>query len=238
VECGACGAHSPSGKRFCLQCGAPLAQMCSECGAPVVPGARFCGDCGAALTVDPPSSREGQPAATGATSTAQPVAERRMCSVLFCDLVGFTPLSESRDPEEVRELLSRYFGAAEAAWALEDDSAIESLIRYVAELPPVEATPLMRGEAARFAGLLAAKRGDLDAASERFDEAFALLRELGYRFELAKALLDRGEVLQRAGRPVEATPFIDEARATFAELRARPLLERPERALARPASAA
>jgi class 3 adenylate cyclase/tetratricopeptide (TPR) repeat protein len=112
VECGACGAHSPSGKRFCLQCGAPLAQMCSECGAPVVPGARFCGDCGAALTVDPPSSREGQPAATGATSTAQPVAERRMCSVLFCDLVGFTPLSESRDPEEVRELLSRYFETA------------------------------------------------------------------------------------------------------------------------------
>jgi class 3 adenylate cyclase len=41
-----------------------------------------------------------------------PVAERRVCSVLFCDLVGFTPLSESRDPEAVRELLSEYFGAA------------------------------------------------------------------------------------------------------------------------------
>ena len=35
-----------------------------------------------------------------------------MCSVLFCDLVGFTPLSESRDPEVVRELLSRYFEVA------------------------------------------------------------------------------------------------------------------------------
>ena len=32
-----------------------------------------------------------------------------MCSVLFCDVVGFTPLSESRDPETVRELLSQYF---------------------------------------------------------------------------------------------------------------------------------
>jgi class 3 adenylate cyclase len=40
------------------------------------------------------------------------VAERRVCSVLFCDLVGFTPLSESRDPEAVRELLSRYFAVA------------------------------------------------------------------------------------------------------------------------------
>jgi class 3 adenylate cyclase/tetratricopeptide (TPR) repeat protein len=35
-----------------------------------------------------------------------------VCSVLFCDLVGFTPLSEARDPEEVRELLSRYFELA------------------------------------------------------------------------------------------------------------------------------
>jgi class 3 adenylate cyclase/tetratricopeptide (TPR) repeat protein len=40
------------------------------------------------------------------------VAERRVCSVLFCDVVGFTPLSESRDPEAVRELLSQYFGVA------------------------------------------------------------------------------------------------------------------------------
>ena len=40
---------------------------------------------------------------------ASPVAERRVTSVLFGDLVGFTPLSESRDPEEVRELLSAYF---------------------------------------------------------------------------------------------------------------------------------
>jgi class 3 adenylate cyclase/tetratricopeptide (TPR) repeat protein len=40
------------------------------------------------------------------------VAERRVCSVLFCDLVGFTPLSETRDAEEVRELLSQYFERA------------------------------------------------------------------------------------------------------------------------------
>jgi class 3 adenylate cyclase/tetratricopeptide (TPR) repeat protein len=40
------------------------------------------------------------------------VAERRVCSVVFCDLVGFTPPAESRDPEMVRELLSGYFGVA------------------------------------------------------------------------------------------------------------------------------
>jgi len=35
-----------------------------------------------------------------------------VCSVLFCDLVGFTPLTEARDPEAVRELLSAYFAVA------------------------------------------------------------------------------------------------------------------------------
>lgn len=39
------------------------------------------------------------------------VAERRLVTVLFADLVGFTSLSEARDSEEVRDLLSRYFDA-------------------------------------------------------------------------------------------------------------------------------
>jgi class 3 adenylate cyclase len=38
-----------------------------------------------------------------------PAAERRLVSVLFADLVGFTALSESRDAEEVRDLLTRSF---------------------------------------------------------------------------------------------------------------------------------
>ena len=36
-------------------------------------------------------------------------AERRHLTVMFADLVGFTTLSESRDSEDVRELLTRYF---------------------------------------------------------------------------------------------------------------------------------
>ena len=64
-----------------MQCGAPL-------GAAAAQGARGTQD---------------------ATQAAAPAAERRLVSVLFADLVGFTTLSESRDAEEVRELLSRYF---------------------------------------------------------------------------------------------------------------------------------
>ena len=68
------------------------------------PGQKFCGECGAALAA------ESVP--TVATSTpvrGAPAAERRLVSVLFADLVGFTSLSEAQDAEETRELLSRYF---------------------------------------------------------------------------------------------------------------------------------
>ncbi len=44
-----------------------------------------------------------------APATEPPARERRLVSVLFADLVGFTSLSEARDAEEVRELLSQYF---------------------------------------------------------------------------------------------------------------------------------
>jgi class 3 adenylate cyclase/tetratricopeptide (TPR) repeat protein len=50
--------------------------------------------------------------AHAATTPAPAVAERRLVSVLFADLVGFTTLAEHRDAEEVRDLLSRYFDLA------------------------------------------------------------------------------------------------------------------------------
>jgi predicted ATPase/class 3 adenylate cyclase len=43
--------------------------------------------------------------------TAAPSEERRLVTALFCDLVGFTPLSESLDPEEIRDLQAAYFSA-------------------------------------------------------------------------------------------------------------------------------
>ena len=47
--------------------------------------------------------------AAGPAPALEPVAERRLVSILFADLVGFTTMSEARDAEDVRELLSRYF---------------------------------------------------------------------------------------------------------------------------------
>src|SRR5215469_8991348 len=111
--CRQCGAPVEASHRFCGECGCPLG-TCPSCGEPVIPGKKFCHSCGYALTGAAPMFAAAQPrvAADDAGSSVAPVAERRVCSVLFCDVVGFTPLSESRDPEAVRELLSRYFEIA------------------------------------------------------------------------------------------------------------------------------
>ena len=102
--CLTCGEAVPNGARFCPTCGTPVAPSgCSACGEALTPGARFCASCGA------PIDGAARPVAATPTPAVAPIAERRITSVLFADLVGFTPLSESRDPEEVRELLSRYF---------------------------------------------------------------------------------------------------------------------------------
>jgi class 3 adenylate cyclase/tetratricopeptide (TPR) repeat protein len=101
VTCAACGELTPAQGRFCINCAAPLEQACPNCGAAAIPGARFCMQCATPLA--------GASAAPVTASSHASVAERRLVSVLFADLVGFTTLSEHRDPEEVRELLSKYF---------------------------------------------------------------------------------------------------------------------------------
>jgi class 3 adenylate cyclase/predicted ATPase len=113
VGCGRCGATLEDGDRFCGHCGAPVGG-CPSCGAPVIAGHRFCRACGAALAEVTLALSAAGPAAPAAVPGPgrEPAAERRVCSVLFCDVVGFTPLSEARDPEAVRELLSEYFAVA------------------------------------------------------------------------------------------------------------------------------
>ena len=105
LTCSACGTENRPGRRFCAQCGAQLAVKCANCGADNEPGDRFCGECGSPLDAAANLAVNGPPTVDAPAA----VSERRLVSVLFADLVGFTPLSEHRDPEEVRDLLSQYF---------------------------------------------------------------------------------------------------------------------------------
>jgi class 3 adenylate cyclase/tetratricopeptide (TPR) repeat protein len=99
VSCPSCGTAVVPGQKFCAECGTALAVRCSACGSDNAPGSKFCSECGTPFGV----------AAAAPVEREAPAAERRLVSVLFADLVGFTTLSESRDSEEVRELLSAYF---------------------------------------------------------------------------------------------------------------------------------
>jgi class 3 adenylate cyclase len=74
--------------------------VCPHCGGENPPGFAFCGHCGRALP--------GEPAAAIAE-------ERKIVTVLFCDLVGFTAHSEQADPEDVRARVAPYFARLRAA---------------------------------------------------------------------------------------------------------------------------
>ena len=65
---------------------------CAVCGQDNPGGFRFCGACGASL----------------AGPARAPAEERRLVSVLFCDLVGFTARSDQADPEDVGAMLRPY----------------------------------------------------------------------------------------------------------------------------------
>jgi class 3 adenylate cyclase len=65
--------------------------ICGRCGQENPDSAKFCNACGASLA-EPTTA----------------VEERRVVSVVFVDLVGFTARSESLDPEDVRAFLQPY----------------------------------------------------------------------------------------------------------------------------------
>jgi class 3 adenylate cyclase/tetratricopeptide (TPR) repeat protein len=93
-ECAACGFANRPGALFCGSCGAQLGQSCPECGEVLAAGLAYCTACGAELEAAP---------------AAPPIAEeRKIVTVLFADLVGFTGRAERLDPEDVGRLLTPY----------------------------------------------------------------------------------------------------------------------------------
>src|SRR5262245_52303796 len=72
--------------------------VCPSCGHRNQRGAKFCSECGAALAKARPPTHE----------------ERKVVTVLFADLVGFTSRAEQMDPEDVRALLSPYYARLRA----------------------------------------------------------------------------------------------------------------------------
>ena len=117
MRCPACGGENSESKRFCEDCGGSLMPVCSACGAQVGPGKRFCGECGTPVGASVvPASRLGPPyrwpSHLRRSLRPRPSSDMSRC----CSAISSASrrLSEKRDPEEVRELLSGYFELARA----------------------------------------------------------------------------------------------------------------------------
>lgn len=104
MQCPACQSRNRDGRKFCSECGNPLGPVCSACGLRNDPGDHYCGDCGQPLL---------QPTSGGHAPAERDRGARRQLTVLFCDLVGSTSLSERLDPEEMRDVLRDYQAIAE-----------------------------------------------------------------------------------------------------------------------------
>jgi len=116
MTCPRCHAENPAGMRFCGYCAAPLSVICSSCGAENPPENKFCGGCAAVL---------GDPlGATGNALAQGPSGELKQVTLLFCDMVDSTGVTERLGAEAMHELIR---------WFI--DTALEEVHRFGGTAP-------------------------------------------------------------------------------------------------------
>lgn len=111
MVCTKCQTNNPAEAQFCLKCGNALSQACSSCKAGNPIGAQFCQRCGNRLASA--TATEEKPLFQDALRAPRPAAvqgERRVITVLFCDVVRSTSLAEGLDPEDWTEIMNGAFG--------------------------------------------------------------------------------------------------------------------------------
>ncbi|MGD9034797.1 MAG: adenylate/guanylate cyclase domain-containing protein, partial [Desulfobacteraceae bacterium] len=125
MECPKCQTENPEGKKFCRECGAKLALACPQCAAEILPGDKFCGECGHNLTLasepipkdlsfDEKLEKIQRYLPKGLTEKIlsqrdKIEGERRQVTIMFCDMKGFTPLTEMLGPDETFSLMDQVF---------------------------------------------------------------------------------------------------------------------------------
>ena len=120
MRCSKCRSDNPAGKKFCAACGTALVVLCAKCASENSAASQFCGDCGADLDASTVAGHK-----EALVGQKVPGGERRQLTVMFCDLVNSTALSEQLDPEELREVIHTYQAASA--------EVIERLGGYIAQ---------------------------------------------------------------------------------------------------------
>ena len=101
MKCRQCHHDNPQHALFCMKCGSALQRKCKSCGTVLPEKALYCMECGEKL-----ESRD--PTEDGRQHAREAKPERRQLTVMFCDLVDSSALSEKLDPEDLRDVLRRY----------------------------------------------------------------------------------------------------------------------------------
>ncbi len=119
MQCPKCRFENREKVKFCEGCGARLELIYPECRAAVPLDRNFCGECGHDLReskeaprIDYDQPRSYTPkflAEKILTSRSAMEGERKLVTVLFADVAGFTPMSERLDPEDVHEIMDGCF---------------------------------------------------------------------------------------------------------------------------------
>ena len=119
MKCPKCQHENKPTAKFCTKCRTKLQGICPECGAEFDSEDQFCAECGADLPIEttqvqpsrpdePIIHQEPKPSSDPKT-TADLQGERRIVTVMFADISGFTAMSEKMDPEHVRDLMNSCF---------------------------------------------------------------------------------------------------------------------------------
>jgi class 3 adenylate cyclase/tetratricopeptide (TPR) repeat protein len=112
MMCSRCGADNPAGMKFCGHCGVPLASSCPSCGAENPPEHKFCGQCGASLAAPrhpaPAAPNRDVPKPASGRMVSMLPGEMKQVTVLFCDIVNSTPLTERLGAEGMRDLVHAF----------------------------------------------------------------------------------------------------------------------------------
>ena len=121
MKCPNCRSENRDTAKFCENCGHRLVVVCPNCGESNRPGARFCDNCGynlskgqetqaAHVPLQPPSARIPPKEPIANFNTADTIeGERRVVTVLFCDVTGSTQAAELLDPEDWTEIMNGVF---------------------------------------------------------------------------------------------------------------------------------
>jgi class 3 adenylate cyclase/Flp pilus assembly protein TadD len=160
-------------------CAEKMAVVCSSCGTDNPTGSRFCRSCGAALAS--PAGREA----------------RKVVTVLFSDVSGSTALGQELDPEVLRQLMARYFGAVSdvvARYGGTTEKFIGDAVMAVFGVPQVHEDDALRAVQAA-----SAMRDALAGLNDEFE------REWGVRIA-TRTGINTGEVM--AGDPGQGESFV------------------------------